>query len=52
MRAWKGDGAFRANVAADADVAAKLTPKRLDELFDLDRALRHAPEIVERALAG
>lgn len=52
MRAWKGDGAFRANLAADADVAARLTPATLERLFDLDHALRHAPAIVERALDG
>jgi adenylosuccinate lyase len=50
MRAWKGDGRFRDNLAADADV--KLTKEKLEELFDLDHALRFAPVIVERALAG
>ena len=52
MRAWKGDGSFRENLAADADVGAKLSRSKLDELFDLDHALRHASAIVERALAG
>jgi adenylosuccinate lyase len=51
MRAWKGEGAFRENLAADPDVSNKLTRAQLDELFDLDHALRHAPVIVERALA-
>jgi adenylosuccinate lyase len=51
MRAWKGEGTFRANLAADADVSTKITRPKLDALFDLDHALRHAPEIVERTLA-
>ena len=50
MRAWKGEGTFRGNLAADADVTAKLTSEQLEGLFDLDHALRHAPEMVERAL--
>ncbi len=52
MRAWKGDGRFRENLAADADVSAKLSRAQLDALFDLEHALRHAPTIVERALAS
>src|SRR5262249_7597454 len=51
MRAWKGDGSFRENLAADSDVMAKLTRSKLDALFDLDHALRHVETIVERALA-
>jgi adenylosuccinate lyase len=52
MRAWKGDGRFRDNVASDADVMAKLSPADLAECFDLQRALAHVPAIVERALRG
>jgi adenylosuccinate lyase len=52
MRAWKGEGSFRENLAGDAEVSGKLTRPKLDALFDLDHALRHAPTIVERALAG
>lgn len=52
MRAWKGDGSFRENLAADADVSARLPRPKLDALFDLEHALRHAPTIVERALSG
>jgi len=51
MRAWKGDGRFRDNLAADTDVAGRLKPEQLKALFDLDHALRFAPEIVERALS-
>jgi adenylosuccinate lyase len=52
MRAWNGEGRFRDLLAADADVGAKLGEARLNELFDLDHALAHVPEIVERALGG
>jgi adenylosuccinate lyase len=50
MRAWKGDGTFRANLQADADVVAKLPLERIAECFDLDHALAHVPAILERAL--
>lgn len=51
MRAWKGDGRFRDNLAADADVSAKISKEKIAKLFDLDHALQHVPAIVERALA-
>lgn len=51
MRAWKGDGKFRDNLAADADVSARIPREKLAQLFDIEHALRFAPEIVERALA-
>jgi len=50
MRAWKGDGTFRDNLANDADV--KLSREKLAELFDLDHALAWADTIVERALTA
>jgi adenylosuccinate lyase len=52
MRAWKGDGRFRDNLAADADVAAKLSREKIGALFDLDHALVHVPAILERALGA
>ncbi len=52
MRAWKGDGRFRDNLAADADVSAKLSKDTIAKLFDLDHALQHVPAIVERALVS
>ena len=51
MRAWKGEGRFRDNLAADADVSAKIPHEKIAKLFDLDHALQHVPGIVERALA-
>ena len=50
MRAWGGDGLFRDLLAADPAIASRLTPPKLGELFDLDRALAHVPAILERAL--
>ena len=52
MRAWRGDGAFRSNLAADADVSARLSAEKLDALFDIDHALQHVPAIVDRALTS
>jgi adenylosuccinate lyase len=52
MRAWKGEGSFRENLAADTEVSAKIPRPALDALFDLNHALRHASTIVERALAS
>jgi adenylosuccinate lyase len=42
-------GRFRALLAADPEVAPRIGDK-LDEIFDLDHHLRHAPAILERAL--
>jgi adenylosuccinate lyase len=50
MRAWHGDGKFRDNLAADADVSKRLSSDRIDALFDLEHALAHVPAILERAL--
>jgi adenylosuccinate lyase len=51
MRAWSGDGRFKDNLAADADVMSKISATKLEELFDLDHALAHVPTIVARALS-
>jgi adenylosuccinate lyase len=50
MKAWRGEGRFRALLGADADVKSRLDDARLDRLFDLDHALAHVPAILERAL--
>jgi adenylosuccinate lyase len=52
MRAWEGEGTFRANLASDAEVIARLPARKIEALFDLEHALAHVPKIVERALAG
>jgi adenylosuccinate lyase len=52
MRAWRGEGRFCDFLAADADVARRLDAAKLEEAFDLERALSHVPAILERALGG
>ncbi|MCX7898721.1 MAG: adenylosuccinate lyase [Methylocystis sp.] len=42
------EGAFRALLGADKDVAAKLTPAELDELFDLTYHFKHVDTIFRR----
>ena len=51
MRAWSGEGKFYDNLAADADIAARLPTGKLAECFDLEHALAHVPAILERAFA-
>ena len=50
MKAWRGEGRFRALLGADGDVKRRLDDAKLDSLFDLDHALAHVPAILERAL--
>jgi adenylosuccinate lyase len=52
MRAFEGDGDFRALLGDDTDVTSRLTPSELDECFDLEHALRYAETIVERAIGA
>lgn len=52
MRAWQGDGTFRANLAADAEVARHLDAKAIGRCFDLEHALAHVPAIIDRALSS
>ena len=51
MKAFHGEGTFRANLEADADVTALLSKEEIARCFDLDHALRFAETIVERALS-
>lgn len=51
MAAWQGAGRFRALLAADEDVSAKLSDRKLTELFNIDHALAHVRGIIDRALA-
>jgi adenylosuccinate lyase len=52
MKTWHGEGKFRDNLAADAELTSRLDAKALAACFDLDHALAHVPNIVERALAS
>ncbi len=51
MKAWRGEGDFRALLGGDDDVRGRLDAATLDACFDLQHALRHCDEIVDRALA-
>ncbi len=51
MKAWRGEGKFRDNLAADKDVMSRIDEKKLAELFDLDHALAHVPKIIARGLS-
>ena len=50
MRVWDEDRDFKELLGSDPEVQARLSPKDLDEAFDLDRELRHAPAIFARVL--
>ncbi|MBK6697527.1 MAG: adenylosuccinate lyase [Myxococcales bacterium] len=52
MKTFHGEGTFHENLAADADITAKLSREKLDACFDLAHALRHVPALIERALAS
>ena len=48
MRVWRGEGDFRVLLAADPDVADKLTGAELDALFDPAWHFRHVDTIFDR----
>jgi adenylosuccinate lyase len=47
-----GEGDFRALLAADPEIAARLSSADLARAFDLEHHLRHAGAIVDRALSA
>jgi adenylosuccinate lyase len=52
MKAFAGEGKFRELLASDPEIKAQLSAAELDPCFDLNKALRYAKEIVDRALAS
>jgi adenylosuccinate lyase len=48
MRAFHEQRDFKALVAADRDVAARLSPAEIERAFDLGAQLRHVDAIFER----
>jgi adenylosuccinate lyase len=50
MKAIEKQGSFRENLEADPDVGRLLTKTEIARCFDLEHALRHAEEIVARAV--
>ncbi|HEY6055727.1 MAG TPA: adenylosuccinate lyase, partial [Gaiellaceae bacterium] len=51
MRAWDEERDFRELVRADAEIAARLGPAGLDEVFDLAATVRHVDTVFERLRA-
>jgi adenylosuccinate lyase len=50
MKAFQGEGQFRALLGADPEVSKLLSSADLDECFDLEHSLRFAEQIVDRAI--
>jgi adenylosuccinate lyase len=48
MRAWEGEGDFRAAIEADPEIRAILTPEQIAESFSSDRQLRNVDKIFAR----
>tara|TARA_R110000868_G_scaffold112541_2_gene303062 strand:+ start:2914 stop:4221 length:1308 start_codon:yes stop_codon:yes gene_type:complete len=48
MPVWRGEGNFLDLLKADKDVSAKLSPKELEELFDLGYHTKHVDTIFKR----
>jgi adenylosuccinate lyase len=51
LAAAEGKGTFRALLAADRDIAARIDGAAIDRAFNLEHHLRHANAIIDRALA-
>jgi adenylosuccinate lyase len=52
MPVWRGEGDFLTLLKNDAEVAGKLSPKELEELFDLGYHLKHVDTIFKRVFGG
>jgi adenylosuccinate lyase len=52
MQAFKTRTPFKQHVLADKDITAVLDAADIEDLFDLDKHLRHVPEIFTRVFGG
>jgi len=52
MKAFEGEGEFRALLQEDADIRARLSADEIDRQFDLNHALAHVDTIIDRVLEG
>ena len=52
MKAFEGEGEFRALLQEDADIRARLLAEEIDREFDLNHALAHVDTIIDRVLKG
>ena len=51
MQAWESEGDFRAAIQADPEIRRHLTGEQLDQVFSLDRQLKHVDAIFDRVFA-
>ena len=52
MKAFEGQGEFRALLQEDAEICERLSAEEIDKQFDLDHALAHVDTIIDRVLEG
>ncbi|MGB5502577.1 MAG: adenylosuccinate lyase [Polyangiales bacterium] len=52
MKAFEGEGEFRALLQEDADIRERLSADEIDREFDLNHALAHVDTIIDRVLEG
>ena len=52
MKAFEGQGEFRALLQDDADIRKHLSADEVDREFDLNHALAHVDTIIDRVLEG
>ena len=52
MKAFEGEGEFRALLQEDADIRKHLSEQEIDREFDLNHALAHVDTIIDRVLEG
>src|SRR5215813_773759 len=50
MRVWEDGASFAAEVRRDPDITRLLSPAEIDQLFDVQHALRHTDAIMQRVL--
>ena len=51
MKAWRKEGKFRDFLRDDVEIKTKINEKEINEIFNLEHALQHVPEIINRALS-
>jgi adenylosuccinate lyase len=52
MKAFEGEGEFRALLQEDAEIRKYLSAEEVDRHFDLNHALAHVDTIIDRVLKG
>ncbi len=51
MKAFNGEGDFKALLLADADITARISQDQIEAQFSLEHALAHADTIIDRTLS-